>query len=134
MIKNIAHIGVAVKSIEEALGIYRDILGLEVAGIEEVEEQKVRTAFIPVGGTEIELLESTDPDGPVGRFISRRGEGIHHIALDVEGIEGLLDRLRERGIRLIDERPRINIHGRKYAFIHPKSTAGVLIELCEEPE
>jgi len=134
MIKNIAHIGVAVKSIEEALGIYRDILGLEVAGIEEVEEQKVRTAFIPVGGTEIELLESTDPDGPVGRFISRRGEGIHHIALDVEGIEGLLDRLRERGIRLIDERPRINIRGRKYAFIHPKSTAGVLIELCEEPE
>ena len=134
MIKNIAHIGVAVKSIEEALGIYRDILGLEVAGIEEVEEQKVRTAFIPVGGTEIELLESTDPDGPIGRFISRRGEGIHHIALDVEGIEGLLDRLRERGVRLIDERPRINIHGRKYAFIHPKSTAGVLLELCEEPE
>jgi methylmalonyl-CoA epimerase len=134
MIKNIAHIGIAVKSLDEALGIYRDILGLEVSEIEEVEEQKVRTAFIPVGGTKFELLESTNPDGPIGRFISRRGEGIHHIALDVEGIEGLLDRLRERGIRLIDERPRINIHGRMYAFIHPKSTTGVLLELCEEPE
>lgn len=133
MIKNIAHIGVAVRSLDEALGIYRDALGLEVAGIEEVEEQRVRTAFIPVGGTKIELLESTSPDGPVGRFISSRGEGIHHIALEVGGIEGLLEKLKKQGVRLIDERPRVNVHGRKYAFVHPKGMAGVLVELCEEP-
>ncbi|KON31023.1 methylmalonyl-CoA epimerase [miscellaneous Crenarchaeota group-15 archaeon DG-45] len=133
MIKNVAHIGVAVRSLDEALGIYRDALGLEVAGIEEVEEQRVRTAFIPVGGTQIELLESTSPDGPVGRFISSRGEGIHHIALNVEGIEGLMEKLKKQGVRLIDERPRVNVHGRKYAFVHPKSMAGVLVELCEAP-
>lgn len=133
MIGKIAHIGIAVRSLEEAVRVYADALGLEVSRFEEVADQGVRTAFASVGETEIEFLEPTRPDGPVGRFISRRGEGIHHIAFEVDGIERLMERLRENDVRLIDEKPRINVHGGKYAFVHPKSMLGVLVELCEKP-
>lgn len=129
-ILSVDHIGVAVKSIEESVKIYES-LGLVLTGVEEVAEQKVRTAFIPVGETEIELLESTSPDGPVARFIESNREGIQHIALRVENIEEALSELKARGVRLIDERPRYGAGGAKIAFVHPKATKGVLLELCE---
>lgn len=131
MIHKIDHIGVAVKSIDESMKVYTDILGLQVVGIETVEEQKVKTAFIPVGESEIELLESTSPDGPIAKFIEKRGEGIQHIALRVDNLEVKLKELKEKGVRLIDENPRLGAGGAKIAFIHPKDTKGVLIELCE---
>ncbi len=131
MIQKIDHIGVAVKSIDEAMKIYTEFLGLEVTGIETVEEQKVKTAFIPVGESKIELLESTSPDGPIAKFIEKRGEGIQHIALRVDNLEAKLKELKEKGVRLIDETPRLGAGGAKIAFIHPKDTKGVLIELCE---
>lgn len=131
MIKKIDHLGIAVKSIDEALKVYEDILGLECSGQEIVEEQKVKVAFIPIGESNIELLESTSPDSAVAKFIEKRGEGIQHIALQVDNIEKLLEDLKQKGIRLIDEKPRIGAGGAKIAFIHPKDTKGVLIELCE---
>lgn len=131
MIQKIDHIGVAVKSIDESMKVYTEILGLKVTGIETVEEQKVKTAFIPVGESKIELLESTSPDGPIAKFIEKRGEGIQHIALRVDNLEAKLKELREKGVRLIDENPRLGAGGAKIAFIHPKDTKGVLIELCE---
>ena len=134
MIRKINHIGVAVKDLDEATKFYGEILGLEIGGIEEVREQKVKVAFVPLGKSRIELLQSTDPAGPVARFIEKRGEGIHHIALEVERIEDTLQKLKERGVQLIDEKPRIGAHGMKIAFLHPRSTKGVLIELCEKHE
>lgn len=131
MIEKLDHIGVAVKSIEESTKIYTEILGLKVIDIETVEEQKVRTAFIPVGESEIELLESTTPDGPIAKFIEKRGEGIQHIALRVDDLKQKLEELKQKGVRLIDENPRLGAGGAKIAFIHPKDTKGVLIELCE---
>jgi methylmalonyl-CoA epimerase len=131
MIKKIDHIGIAVKDLNEALKVYTDILGLKAAGEETVEEQKVRTVFIPVGESEIELLESTAPDGPIAKFIEKNGEGIQHIALNVDNIEKTLEDLKSKGVRLIDEKPRRGAGGAKIAFIHPKATKGVLIELCE---
>lgn len=131
MLEKIDHVGVAVKSIEESIKIYTEILGLKVTGIETVEEQKVKTAFIPIGESEIELLESTAPDGPIAKFIEKRGEGIQHIALRVDNLKQKLDELKQKGVRLIDEKPRIGTGGAKIAFIHPKSTKGILIELCE---
>ncbi|ERM93347.1 hypothetical protein O163_00160 [Caldanaerobacter subterraneus subsp. yonseiensis KB-1] len=131
MIKKVDHIGIAVKSIEEARKFYEEVLGLKVTGIEEVEEQKVKTAFIPVGESEIELLESTSEDGPVAKFIEKRGEGIHHIALQVDDIEKALEGLKGKGVKLIDEVPRYGAGGAKIAFVHPKSANGVLLELCE---
>ncbi|KHO61915.1 methylmalonyl-CoA epimerase [Thermoanaerobacter sp. YS13] len=131
MIKKIDHIGIAVKSIEEAAKFYRDVLGLEIKGMEVVEEQKVKTAFIPVGDSEIELLESTSEDGPIARFIEKRGEGIQHIALQVDNIEKTLEELKQRGVNFIDELPRYGAGGAKIAFVHPKSTNGVLLELCQ---
>lgn len=125
------HIGIAVKSISEALKLYEGILGIRCEGIEEVPEQSVKTAFLPIGDTEIELLESTSPDGPVAKFIEKRGEGIHHIAFRVENVEKAIGELKEKGIILIDERPRKGAGGAKIAFLHPKSTGGVLIEICE---
>jgi lactoylglutathione lyase/methylmalonyl-CoA/ethylmalonyl-CoA epimerase len=130
MIKKIDHIGVAVKSIDEAAKIYRD-MGLEVKGIEVVEEQKVKVAFIPVGESNIELLEATSPDSAIAKFIEQRGEGVQHIALSVDNIERELASLKAKGMRLIDEVPRMGAHGARIAFLHPKSTRGVLIELCE---
>jgi methylmalonyl-CoA/ethylmalonyl-CoA epimerase len=131
LIQKIDHLGIAVKSIDAAMKVYTDILGLKVTGIETVEEQKVKTAFIPVGESKIELLESTSPDGPIAKFIEKRGEGIQHIALRVDNLEAKLKELKEKGVRLIDEKPRIGAGGAKIAFIHPKDTKGVLIELCE---
>jgi len=131
LIQKIDHLGIAVKSIDAAMKVYTDILGLKVTGIETVEEQKVKTAFIPVGESKIELLESTSPDGPIAKFIEKRREGIQHIALRVDNLEAKLKELKEKGVRLIDEKPRIGAGGAKIAFIHPKDTKGVLIELCE---
>ena len=125
------HIGIAVNSIGEAKKLYHDLLGLEHVGDETVEEQKVTTAFFPVGDTEVELLESTSPDGPVAKYIEKRGEGVQHIAFRVENIEAALEELKAKGIKLIDEKPRKGAGGKKIAFLHPKSTYGVLVELCE---
>lgn len=131
MIEKIDHIGIAVKDLNETLKIYTEILGLKSAGEETVAEQKVRVAFIPVGESEIELLESTEPDGTIAKFIEKNGEGIQHIAFRVDNIEKTLEDLKSKGVRLIDEKPRNGAGGAKIAFIHPKATKGVLIELCE---
>jgi methylmalonyl-CoA/ethylmalonyl-CoA epimerase len=127
----IDHVGVAVEKLDDALKIYEGILGLELHGTETVEEQKVRTAFLPVGETEVELLESTDPEGPIGKFIAAKGQGVQHIAFRVADIEAALAELKEKGVRLIDEKPRYGAGGARIAFLHPKSTNGVLVELCE---
>ncbi len=134
MVSKIDHIGIAVESIEESLKLYTDILGLTLEGTEVVEEQKVKTAFLPIGDTEIELLESTHPDGPIARFIQKRGQGIQHIAFRVDDIEKALAEMKDKGVRLIDEKPRYGAGGAKIAFLHPKSTNGVLIELCQKED
>jgi methylmalonyl-CoA/ethylmalonyl-CoA epimerase len=125
------HIGIAVKSIEATQKLYHDLLGLDHAGSETVAEQKVTTAFFPVGDTEVELLESTSPDGPIAKYLEKRGEGVQHIAFRVANIEEALEELKAKGIQLIDEKPRKGAGGAKIAFLHPKSTYGVLVELCE---
>jgi methylmalonyl-CoA epimerase len=130
MIDRIHHVGIAVESLEAALGFYRDTLGL-TAEIEEVPAQQVRVAMLPVGESRLELLETTSPDGPIGRFLARRGEGMHHICLEVKDIERALSRLWEQGARLIDRQPRIGAGGQRVAFLHPASACGVLIELSE---
>ena len=130
-LKNIDHIGIAVANMQESLSFWEASLGIEVNGIEEVTEQHVRTAFLPVGGTEIELLEPTSPDSSVAKFIEKRGEGLHHIAIRVDDIEASLVELKAKGIQLIDETPRDGADGTRVAFVHPKSTHGVLLELCE---
>ena len=129
--KKIDHIGIAVKSIEERLAFYESTLGLHLEGVETVEEQKVKTAFLPCGDSELELLESTADDGAVARFIEKNGEGVQHIALRVDDIDKALEELKEKGVRLIDETPRIGAGGARIAFVHPKATGGVLLELCE---
>jgi len=129
---HIEHIGIAVKSLEESIPYYEKVLGLECYAIEEVKEQKVKTAFFMVGQTKIELLESTDPEGPIGKFIEKKGEGIHHMAFAVEGLEQALEETEAKGIRLIDKTPRKGAEGLDIAFLHPKSTHGVLTELCED--
>ncbi|NLY77911.1 MAG: methylmalonyl-CoA epimerase [Tissierellia bacterium] len=131
MVTKIDHIGIAVKNLDEALKFYEEVLGIKCVGTEVVEEQKVKTAFLPIGDTEVELLEATDEDSPIAKFIEKRGEGIQHIAYRVDDIEKALEEVKERGIRLIDEKPRRGAGGAKIAFLHPKSTFGVLIELCE---
>jgi methylmalonyl-CoA/ethylmalonyl-CoA epimerase len=130
-ILKIDHIGIAAKSIDQVAPFWNTILGLPMAGKETVEEQKATTAFLPVGESEIEILESTAPDGALARFIESRGEGVQHIALRVDNIEEALKELKEKGVRLIDENPRRGAGGAKIAFIHPKSTNGVLLELSE---
>ncbi|HOO57402.1 MAG TPA: methylmalonyl-CoA epimerase [bacterium] len=125
------HIGIAVRDIEKAMKSFRDILGLEFGGGETVEEQKVKTAFLRVGETNIELLEPTSDDSPVASFLDKKGEGIHHIAIGVKDIESVIAKLKERGAVMIDEKPRTGAHGKKIAFIHPRSTSGVLTEVCE---
>jgi len=127
----IDHIGVAVNSIDETKRFWADVLGLKFEGSEVVEEQKVTTAFFPVGDSEVELLESTAPDGPIARYLGKKGEGIQHIAFRVENVEKALEELKEKGIKLIDEKPRKGAGGAKIAFLHPRSTHGVLVELCE---
>ena len=130
----IDHLGIAVHSIEEAKKLFQDTLGLKFEGSETVAEQKVTTAFFPVGDSEVELLESTAPDGPIAKYLEKRGEGIQHIAFRVENIEEALVELKEKGIRLIDEKPRMGAGGAKIAFLHPKSTHGVLIEISERED
>ena len=130
-IKHIDHIGIAVNSIHDAGNFYKDILGLDIVGMENVAEQQVNVAFLPITDSELELLESTDPTGPVSRFIRSKGEGIQHIAFRVENIDEALNELRSKGVKLIDEQPRMGAGGARIAFIHPKETNGVLIELCE---
>ena len=125
------HIGVAVKDLRKALEFWENALGISCVGVEEVAEQKVRTAFLPVKDTEIELLEPTADDSPVAKFIEKRGEGIHHIALRVENLEEALEELKARGVQLIDEKPRYGAGGARIAFVHPKATGGVLLELSE---
>jgi methylmalonyl-CoA/ethylmalonyl-CoA epimerase len=127
----IDHIGIAVNSIETGKRFWKDILGLDFEGSETVEEQKVTTAFFPVGDSKVELLESIDPDGPITRYLEKKGEGIQHVAFCVDNVEASLKELKEKGIKLIDEKPRKGAGGAKIAFLHPKSTNGVLIELCE---
>ena len=130
-IKNIDHIGIAVKSIEQAGKFYTDVLGLHIEDIETVAEQKVNVAFIPITDSEVELLESVEPDGPVAKYIEKRGEGIQHIAFRVDDINQCLAELKEKGVRLIDQTPRHGAGGARIAFIHPKETNGVLVEICE---
>ncbi len=129
---HIEHIGIAVNSIADALPFYEKVLGLKCYNIEEVADQKVKTAFFMIGQTKIELLESTDPEGPVGKFIEKRGEGIHHIAFAVDNLEERLREAEAAGIKLIDTAPRKGAEGLSIAFMHPKSTFGVLTELCED--
>jgi len=131
-IKHIDHIGIAVKSIEEGKKFFTDILGLKLQRVETVEEQKVKTGFFPITDSELELLESTEPDGPIAKFIEARGEGVQHIAFRVENIDNALKELQEKGVRLIDKEPRKGAGGARIAFIHPKETHGVLVELCEK--
>lgn len=128
---HIEHIGIAVKNLNEGIKYYESVLGLKCYAIEEVKEQKVKTAFFKIGQTKIELLESTDADGPIGKFIASKGEGIHHIAFAVEQIEDALKEVEQKGVRLIDKIPRKGAEGLDIAFLHPKSTMGVLTELCE---
>ena len=131
-IKHIDHIGIAVKSIEEGKRFFTDILGLKFEKIEIIEEQKVKTGFFPIMDSELELLESTEPDGPVAKFIEARGQGVQHIAFRVENLDEALAELKEKGVRLIDQEPRKGAGGARIAFIHPKETSGVLVELCEK--
>ncbi|VFU13214.1 methylmalonyl-CoA epimerase [anaerobic digester metagenome] len=131
MIKKIDHVGIAVKDLEVTLKLYEEVLGLKSTGTEVVEEQKVKVAFLPTGDSEVELLESTSPDGPIAKYIAKNGEGIQHLAFRVDNLEQRLAELKEKGIRLIDEKPRYGAGGARIAFLHPKSTFGVLIELCE---
>lgn len=125
------HIGIAVKSIDEALKFWEGTLGVKCHGVEEVADQKVKTAFLPLKDTEIELLEGTSIESPVSKFIDAKGEGIHHLAIRVENLEAALEELKAKGVRLIDEKPRLGAGGAKIAFLHPKSTGGILLELSE---
>ncbi|MDN4594111.1 methylmalonyl-CoA epimerase [Polycladomyces subterraneus] len=127
----ISHIGIAVRSLDEAIPLYCDILGLEWEGTETVESEQVRVAFFRIGETRIELLEPLSPESAIAKHLEKRGEGIHHIALEVDDIERRLSELADQGVRLIHERPKQGAHNAKVAFLHPKSTGGVLFELCE---
>ncbi len=129
---HIEHIGIAVKDLATAIPYYEDVLGLKCYKIEEVADQKVRTAFFQVGQTKIELLEATAPDSPVAKFIEKKGEGIHHLAFAVQGIDEKLQEVAEKGIQLIDQKARKGAEGLDIAFLHPKSTFGVLTEFCEK--
>ena len=127
---HIEHIGIAVNSLEEAIPYYEKVLGLECYAIEEVADQKVRTAFFKVGDTKIELLESTDPEGPIGKFIEKKGPGVHHLAFAMDHVSEALQDAANQGVRLIDEKPRNGAEGLRIGFLHPKSTQGVLTEFC----
>lgn len=129
-ISHIEHIGIAVNSLDEAIPYYENMLGLKCYAVEEVADQKVKTAFFKVGDTKIELLESTDPEGPIGKFIEKKGPGVHHLAFAVDDVNKSLGELEEKGVRLIDKASRKGAEGLNIGFLHPKSTLGVLTELC----
>jgi methylmalonyl-CoA epimerase len=131
MIKGIDHVGIAVKSIDEAKKFWVDTLGLKFSHVEEVPEQKARVAMLQAGDTTIELIEPTSPDSPIQRFIEKRGEGLHHLTLQTDNLAERLKQLKSANIGLIDEQPRIGAGGASIAFLHPKSTHWVLVELCE---
>ena len=127
---HIEHIGIAVADLEESISYYENVLGLSCYAVEEIPDQKVKTAFFKVGDTKIELLESTDPDGPIGKFIEKKGPGIHHLAFAMEDVAVALKDAAEQGVRLIDEQPRKGAEGLSIGFLHPKTTFGVLTEFC----
>ena len=131
MYKKINHIGVAVKDLDKAIELYRDQLGLEFKGIDVVESQKVKVAFFKIGETNIELVAPTSEDSPIAKYLEKNREGIHHICFEVEDINKTLNELKSRGVKLINEEPRKGAHGTLIAFIHPKSTNGVLTEICQ---
>lgn len=131
-ISHIEHIGIAVNSLDEAIPFYEEVLGLKCYAVEEVQDQKVKTAFFMAGQTKIELLESTDPEGPIGKFIEKRGQGVHHIAYAVDNVDNALNELESKGVRLIDQKSRKGAEGLNIGFLHPKSTLGVLTELCSK--
>lgn len=131
-ITHIEHIGIAVNSLEEAIPYYENILGMKCYAIEEVADQRVKTAFFKVGQTKIELLESTDPEGPIGKFIEKKGPGVHHLAFAVENVNEALNEVAEKGVQLIDKTGRKGAEGLNIGFLHPKSTMGVLTELCAD--
>ena len=133
-VTHIEHIGIAVKSLDEAIPFWEKLLGTKCYSIEEVKEQKVRTAFFKIGQSKIELLESTDPEGPIGKFIEKKGEGVQHVAFAANGLQDNLDELASKDVQLIDKSPRKGAEGLDIAFLHPKSTRGVLVELCEDPK
>jgi methylmalonyl-CoA/ethylmalonyl-CoA epimerase len=134
MTKKINHIGIAVNDLEAAIPFYRDQLGMALEGTEVVEDQKVRVAFLQVGESRIELLEPTSDDSPIAKYIAKKGEGIHHIAYEVEDVEKALAEMKEKNVRLIDETPRLGAHHSMIAFLHPKASGGVLTELCQSAE
>jgi methylmalonyl-CoA/ethylmalonyl-CoA epimerase len=131
-VSHIEHIGIAVESLDEAIPFYENMLGQKCYAVEEVKDQKVKTAFFKVGQTKIELLESTDPEGPIGNFIEKKGQGIHHIAYAVDNVDESLKELEEKGVRLIDQKGRKGAEGLNIGFLHPKSTLGVLTEICSK--
>ncbi len=130
-ISHIEHIGIAVNNLEESIKYYEEVLGLTCYAVEEVADQRVKTAFFMVGQTKIELLETTDPEGPIGKFIEKKGQGMHHMAFAVKNIEAAIAEAEEKGVQLIDKAPRKGAEGLSIAFLHPKSTVGVLTEFCE---
>lgn len=133
MFKGMDHVGVAVRNLDEAVKVYRDVLGFKLEGIHTLAERKVRVAFLSTGGeARIELLEPLDAEGAVAKFLGSRGEGIHHVAVKVEDIEAVLEEFKKKGVALVDEKPRAGVEGKKIAFVHPKSTCGVLLELVME--
>jgi methylmalonyl-CoA/ethylmalonyl-CoA epimerase len=134
MFEKVDHVGIAVPALDKIIEFYRDVMGVPLEGIEEVADQKVRVAMFPVGATHLEFLEPTSPESPIAKFIEKKGAGIHHVALAVDDVEGMLARLKEKGARLIDEKPRTGAGGKKIAFVHPASTGGVLLELTQEGE
>jgi len=131
-IMKLDHIGIAVKCIIEKLNIWQNLLGLQLETIEEIPEQKVKVAILKLGDTHIELIEPMDNESTVYKFLEKKGEGLHHLSFEVEDIERMLAVMKQRGVKLIDEAPRLGVAGKKIAFVHPKDTGGVLIELCEK--
>jgi methylmalonyl-CoA epimerase len=134
MFVGLDHVGVAVKNLDEAIGVYRDVLGFKLEGVHVLTERKVRVAFLSTGGeSNIELLEPIGSDSPVAKFLESRGEGVQHIAVRVTNIDAILAEFRRKGVMLVDDKPRVGAEGAKIAFVHPKSTRGVLLELVEKP-
>jgi methylmalonyl-CoA/ethylmalonyl-CoA epimerase len=134
MLHGINHVAVAVPRLEDAIPVWRDLLGFELHGIEVVPDQKVKVAILRKGDHTVELLEPVSEDSPISGFLGKRGPGLHHICLEVSGIEGTLEKLESAGVRLIDRKPRPGAEGRRVAFVHPKGTGGVLVELSERPQ